>query len=90
MEQEKQLDMLKPKTDEKSIEQKRVNMILTIISKALDVLGLRLILLLSLVLSACLFGWVMIDPTVVRLLGAIFFTCLTFIPSLLRRGNADA
>jgi len=65
-----------------------IDMFLQVVRIALDVLSRRAIHLLTILLSAVLFGWVMAQPDVLRLCGAIAFTLLMIVLTYI--GGKDA
>lgn len=52
---------------------------------ALDVLSKRILHVLTVLLSAIMFGWVMAQPDVLRLAGAVAFTLLMIVLSYITR-----
>lgn len=82
---ERQNDLFAEQREHRKVEQeKRDKYFLRVISVALSVLGRRVLMFSSLILSAGLFVWVMLEPDVVRLVGSSVFCLMTFVLLLLR------
>lgn len=62
-----------------------------VVQVALDVLSKRLLVFLSLVLTASLFLWSMVDASALRLIASSLFAVLVFLPVLwtVRKDLAD-
>lgn len=62
---------------------------LKVVNLALDVLSRRVLVLLSMLLSALLFGWAMWDPDIIRVVLCGMFAGFIFLPTLFKKENDE-